>query len=184
MTATLKRKVHRKTTVLASEPGLVNTFTLIRECATKLANATPRYRRARDLLTVKQLENFFLEGAVDPEFTEQQKSASEAGREVREQLCYIAEDLREYAGTVLLAFTRGASNKTHTLGQFEEIAMLFAGWHACEQLLDFGELSPSMGRNFPIPSDAKLDAINANLATLLAVFREDLIRAGFTIPGD
>lgn len=192
MTATLKRKVINSSTQRATDDAVwktdsaINAFTLIRDCATELAAATPRYRRARYLLTARQLEIFFLDGVVaDPDCLEQQKSLSDASRELRTRICYLATNISETAGGVLQDLTQALCSKgAPTSEQFGEIADVFAAWHDCERLLNFGELTQSSDQHFAIPSDAKLDAINANLAVLLASLRDRLGRLGFNIPGE
>lgn len=182
MTATLKRSRALRTKAMY-EMTAINSFTLIRECAMRLALATPQYRRARHCLTGIQLESMFLDGVpTDPDFTKQRTSLSNAARETRAQLCSLAVNLQDNAGAVLRDLTRALSREHDgaSAEQFGEITEIFAAWHACERLLGFGELIQSP--DFPIPSDATLDAINANLAMLLASLYEHLSLLGFEIP--
>ena len=168
----------------------INAFTLIRECATTLALTTPRYRRARHLLKAKLLEDTFLEGeAVDPDFSEQRKLFSDAARELRAQLCFLAAGLPETAGGVLRGLMAALCRNGHDASaeQFGDMAEVFAAWNACERLLDFGDFigpNQNLSEGFTIPSDAKPDAINANLAMLLASFCDYLKWLGFSIPGE
>jgi hypothetical protein len=160
----------------------INAFTLIRECATNLALATRRYRRSRYLLTAARMESAFVEGTpVDPEFTKQRKAYSDAAREMRAQLSFLAASVPEHAGGVLRGLTNALGHDA-SAEQFENISEVFGAWSVCERLLDFGDSIGPIQTDFTIPSDAKLDAINANLAILLALFRDNMECLGFTIP--
>ncbi len=173
---------HRGTPA-GSEMNAINSFTVIEECAIELAVLTLRYRRARHYLIARQIEQALSDDVVlDPYFTEQRKSFSEASRELRREFCYLAINLTENEGCVLRDLVGALSIENHagSAEQFGDIAAVFADWHACQRLLDCGETIQSA--DFTIPSDAKLDTINANLAMLLASLRDHLKRLGFDLP--